>query len=178
LKLLSLFLCRQRKVKASAVAASTTKMNECVNPRCARRLSSVLNHKPEATSASGRTFARAPISNALFPRRRPAIASPVQAPRTIWVNVSINTNISRQNKELASIQTYCNRHPHNYRCALNTGILWSLIISVTKLFLNINENIERLNAPLINIEAFSPAIQVSTNFFESIFSFSKLRSGK
>ena len=62
---------------------------ECVNPLCASRAAEISIQKDATKSISGMLCANAPHSIAFFPSCLPANASPMQAPRAIWVMESI-----------------------------------------------------------------------------------------
>ena len=74
--------------QASSGLTNRANSMEWVMPRWASR-SEVAGSQKEATiSISGMFCARAPSSRAFFPSCLPAIASPMQAPKTMWVRVS------------------------------------------------------------------------------------------
>ena len=62
---------------------------ECVKPRCANKLSGVFNQNVEMKSISGMLCANAPHSIAFLPKPFSKKASPMHAPKTIWVKESI-----------------------------------------------------------------------------------------
>ena len=77
-----------RPTSASKTVATRLKMMECVNPRCAMMSCVSFNQKVVMKSMSGVLCATAPTSNAFLPSFFPAMASPMQAPRTMWVKES------------------------------------------------------------------------------------------
>ena len=82
-------LCHLAAIKAKKNAAIKANRKECVIPRCANN--SVLTgiHIPAIKSMSGTLCANAPHNTALRPACLSNINSPIQAPSTICVTVSI-----------------------------------------------------------------------------------------